>query len=71
MDYYIAHSNGARSGPFKENELIANGVTGNTLVWRLGMNSWQPAHQLKELSALCNNTVTLQHQRRLVKKLPS
>lgn len=62
MDYYIAHSNGARSGPFKENELIANGVTGNTLVWRPGMNSWQPAHQLKELSALCNNTVTLQHQ---------
>ena len=62
MDYYIAHSNSARSGPFKENELIANGVTGNTLVWRLGMNSWQPAHQLKELSALYNNTVTLQHQ---------
>ena len=62
MDYYIAHSNGARSGPFKENELIANGVTGNTLVWRQGMKSWQPANQLKELSALCSNSVTLQHE---------
>lgn len=66
MDYHIAHKDGTSSGPFDKNELIANGVTRETLVWRQGMSGWLPAHQLQELNELwtesTSQTIILQNQ---------
>lgn len=49
MDYYIA-KDGQHSGPYHKEQLIANGLTPNSLVWRQGMTAWMPANQLPELS---------------------
>ena len=51
MKYYIAE-NGQAVGPFEPNELLARGLTVNSLVWGEGMPSWTSASQVPELMAI-------------------
>lgn len=51
MKYYIAE-NGQQAGPFEPSELLAHGLTVNSLVWCEGMASWTSASQVPELMAL-------------------
>ena len=51
MKYYIAE-NGQAVGPFEPNEVMARGLTVNSLVWGEGMPSWTSASQVPELMAL-------------------
>lgn len=51
MKYYIAE-NGQPAGPFEPNELLAHGLTVNSLVWCEGMPNWVSASQVPELNAL-------------------
>lgn len=50
MDYYISRNDGKYIGPFKKDQLIANGLDLDDLVWRQGLSGWIPANQLPELS---------------------
>lgn len=47
--YYYLDSNNTQKGPVDETQLIANGVTASTLVWRVGMNDWKPAGDVADL----------------------
>ena len=49
--YYIGINN-QQLGPFEVHQLLANGLTPDTLVWRSGMNGWQVAKNVPELSIL-------------------
>ncbi|MBO7610531.1 MAG: DUF4339 domain-containing protein [Muribaculaceae bacterium] len=51
MKYYIAE-NGQPAGPFEPSELLAHGLTVNSLVWGEGMPNWTSASQVPELMAL-------------------
>lgn len=51
MRYYIAE-NGQPAGPFEANELMAHGLTVNSLVWAEGMPNWTSASQVPELMAV-------------------
>lgn len=51
MKYYIAE-NGQAVGPFEPKELMARGLTVNSLVCAEGMPSWTSASQVPELMAL-------------------
>lgn len=51
--YYML-VNGKQIGPIGEKDLLANGLTPNTLVWRHGLNNWIQAHKIEELSPLLN-----------------
>lgn len=51
MKYYIAE-NGQQAGPFESSELLAHGLTVNSLVWCEGMPNWTSASQVPELMAL-------------------
>lgn len=51
MQYYILN-NGGKSGPFEVNDLLANGLNRESLVWCKGMADWQPAMQVPEVAAL-------------------
>ena len=51
MKYYIAE-NGQQAGPFEPSELLAHGLTVNSLVWAEGMPNWTSASQVPELMAL-------------------
>lgn len=51
MQYYIVR-NGQQAGPFDVDQLTAEGLTPQTLVWCEGMTQWQPAHEIAEVSAL-------------------
>ena len=53
MKYYIAE-NGQQAGPFEPNELLAHGLTVNSLVWCEGMPTWTSASQVPELMAVLN-----------------
>lgn len=53
MKYFIAE-NGQQAGPFEPNELLAHGLTVNSLVWCEGMPTWVSASQVPELMALLN-----------------
>ena len=55
MKYYIAE-NGQPAGPFEPNELLAHGLTVNSLVWCEGMPNWTSASQVPELNALLSGT---------------
>lgn len=54
MQYYISN-NGGKVGPFEVNDLLANGLNRNSLVWCQGMTDWQPAMQVPEVAALLEN----------------
>lgn len=51
MKYYIAE-NGQPAGPFEPSELLAHGLTVNSLVWGEGMPNWTSASQIPELMAV-------------------
>ena len=51
MQYYMIIG-GAQTGPFNKEQLLYNGLTPQTPVWREGMQNWIPAEQLPELSDL-------------------
>ena len=42
--YYIGKNN-QRQGPFEIDQLLANGLTPDTLVWCSGMPGWQKANE--------------------------
>ena len=52
MDYYISSADGKYKGPFKKENLIANGLKPETLVWRQGQASWLPARDMPEIADL-------------------
>lgn len=56
MKYYIAE-NGQQSGPFEPSELLAHGLTVNSLVWCEGMANWTSASQVPELMALLSGQI--------------
>ena len=49
--YYIGKNN-QQTGPFEVNQLLANGLTPDTLVWCQGMASWEKAKNVPELMGL-------------------
>lgn len=49
--YYI-HVNGQQRGPFAMNQLLAEGLTQETMVWKNGMPNWTKASSLPELQSL-------------------
>ena len=49
--YYIGINN-QQLGPFEVNQLLANGLTPDTLVWCSGMPSWEMARNVPELAGL-------------------
>ena len=51
MNYFIADGNVQR-GPFPMEQLIAQGLKRETLVWREGMPQWQKAESVPELLGL-------------------
>ncbi len=51
MKYFIAN-NGLQTGPFELQDLVANGLTPNSLVWCEGMASWQHATSVPEVAQL-------------------
>lgn len=48
-DPYFMMKNGMRVGPMSAEELVNNGMTSETPVWRMGMADWQPAFTQPEL----------------------
>ena len=49
--YYIGKNN-QQTGPFEVNQLLANGLTPDTLVWCPGMQGWDKAKNVAELAGL-------------------
>lgn len=52
MSQYYIGKNNQRLGPFPVEQLIANGITPDTLVWCQGMPGWQKAIEVPEVAAL-------------------
>ena len=52
MAKYCIGINNQQLGPFEVHQLLANGLTPDTLVWCSGMNGWQMAKNVPELSVL-------------------
>lgn len=50
-EYYIGRDN-KQFGPFPFEQLLANGLTPDTLVWCSGMPSWEKAKDVPELAGL-------------------
>lgn len=59
MDYYLSHGDGQQQGPFKREELVPQGLTPSTLVWRQGMSQWMAASAMPELADLFTLTSPL------------
>lgn len=51
MEYYILVNN-VKEGPFQEEELKQKGITGNTMVWCVGMTDWKKATEVPELASI-------------------
>jgi membrane protease subunit (stomatin/prohibitin family) len=51
IQWYIIQ-NEQPSGPFVQNQLLQQGLTAQTQVWKAGMTDWQPAGEQPELSSL-------------------
>lgn len=49
MEYFIIDKNGQQAGPFSIAQLIQQGITPETLVWKQGMEDWTPAWKVEEL----------------------
>ncbi len=49
--WYITR-NGQNFGPYPTEQLLANGLTAESNVWKQGMASWQPANVVPELQSL-------------------
>ncbi len=50
MEQYYMVIDGQRVGPLPISDLAANGLKPDTLVWRAGMQTWEPARTIPELS---------------------
>lgn len=55
--YYYIDSAGQQAGPVPADQLAANGVTANTLVWKEGISQWTKASDVPELRYLFDPTV--------------
>lgn len=51
MNYFIIRE-GQQAGPFPAEQLLAEDVTPETLVWCAGMAQWTPANQVAEIASL-------------------
>ncbi len=51
MEYYVIIG-GERRGPFRREELAGMALDGSTLVWRSGMQEWEPISKVPELEGL-------------------
>ena len=51
MGYFLGDG-GVQRGPFEINELAAQGLRSDTLVWKQGMPQWQQAGMIPELQSL-------------------
>jgi hypothetical protein len=51
MQYFITIE-GAQKGPFSKDELKANGMNANTLVWYEGAKDWKKANEIEDLKDL-------------------
>ena len=49
--WYITRD-GQNIGPFAMNQLLANGLTPQSYVWRNGLSGWQQANTIPELASL-------------------
>ncbi len=54
-NYFYLNEKNEQKGPVSPEELISNGVTRNTLVWKNGMAQWTPAGEVPEISKLFTN----------------
>ena len=54
-NYFYLNEKNEQKGPISPEELISNGVTKNTLVWKNGMAQWLPAGEVHELAKLFTN----------------
>lgn len=52
---FHAAINGAQVGPFPVSQLVANGVTPDTLIWKAGMAGWTKASDVPEAAAAFAN----------------
>lgn len=55
--YYLSHDN-QRIGPLTLEQLLANHITGETLIWKAGLPQWTNAMSVPEVAAHLNNTST-------------
>ena len=55
-EYYYLSSDNQRIGPFTLDQLIANNITGQTLIWRAGLPQWTNAMSVPEVAARLNLT---------------
>lgn len=53
MDYYIL-KDGQYVGPFPKDQLLANGLKTDTMVWREGLSIWTRADLMRELDDILN-----------------
>ena len=60
-NYFYLNEKNEQKGPISPEELISNGVTKNTLVWKNGMAQWLPAGEVHELAKLFTKPPPLQH----------
>ena len=51
-NFFYLNAQNEQRGPVAAEDLVKNGVTKNTLVWKEGMEQWQPAGNVPELSEL-------------------
>jgi TM2 domain-containing membrane protein YozV len=51
MSYYLGDG-GMQRGPFEAQQLLAQGMRADSLVWKEGMVQWQPAGMVPELQSL-------------------
>jgi membrane protease subunit (stomatin/prohibitin family) len=49
---WYLHQNGQQLGPFSINQLSQQGLTPQTQVWKSGMNAWETASTIPELTSL-------------------
>ena len=53
-EYYYLNSDNQRIGPFTLDQLLANHITGQTLIWRAGLAQWTNAMSVPEVAARLN-----------------
>ncbi|WP_065219218.1 MULTISPECIES: CD225/dispanin family protein [Butyricimonas] len=56
-NYFYLNEKNEQKGPVAPEELINNGVTPNTLVWKKGMPLWVPAKTVEELKSFFQENV--------------
>lgn len=54
-DYFYLTEQNEQKGPMAAEDLIKNGVTKNTMVWKEGMLQWKPAKDVIELKDLLHS----------------